>query len=112
MNKKKALQKCISCLKEYPLHADYFEPNYKFITNFSSRCNLCNNSFKYKFRHQKKLFKLNDVKVLEIKKLLSKGESVAKISKTYKISQSTISKIKNGYTWTHVILDEKAPDKL
>lgn len=46
--------------------------------------------------------KLNEEKVIEIKKLLSIGVTCSRIAKEYEMSSSTIKRIKNGKLWRHV----------
>ena len=46
--------------------------------------------------------KLKDSDVVEIKRMLSKGIKGYEIAKKFKISQSTISEIKNNKKWTHI----------
>lgn len=52
--------------------------------------------------------KLNKEKVINIKKLLLKGESIANISKMFGVSSMAISHIKNNKSWKHVKLEEEA----
>ena len=47
--------------------------------------------------------KLKEDDVREIRKLLSNGVSQSKIAEMYNITQTPISKIKRGVTWSHVI---------
>ena len=46
--------------------------------------------------------KLKDSDVVKIKRMLSKGIKGYEIAKKFKISQSTISEIKNNKKWTHI----------
>jgi hypothetical protein len=47
--------------------------------------------------------KLDEEKVLEIKKLLASGETHCNVGKMYNISSSLISKINKGEIWKHVM---------
>ena len=49
--------------------------------------------------------KLDEQKVLEIKKMIRNGVSPRIISEKYSVSIPTISGIKAGRTWNHVRLD-------
>lgn len=46
--------------------------------------------------------KLTEVKVLDIKKRLYRGEKILGIAKIYGVSENTIGAIKQGVTWRHV----------
>jgi group I intron endonuclease len=48
------------------------------------------------------LAKLNEDKVVEIKKLLTIGLSIAEIARKYDVSWTLIKRIKEGTLWTHV----------
>lgn len=51
---------------------------------------------------RKKIAKLNETKVAEIRRRLERGERVCDLHKQYEISQSVVSMIKNRYIWKHV----------
>lgn len=54
--------------------------------------------------------KLTEADVLEIKRLLQKGElSQPKIGERFGVSRQTINHIKLGYTWAHVRLSQDNP---
>jgi len=46
--------------------------------------------------------KLTNIKVKQIKKLLTLGVTVARISRDFKVSYMTIKAIKDGRNWKHV----------
>jgi hypothetical protein len=46
--------------------------------------------------------KLNNEKVMHIKKLISQGEKIVNIAKQYGVSHATISDIKSGRKWKHL----------
>ncbi len=46
---------------------------------------------------------LSDKEVLEIKKLLFKGWPLSKIAAKYRVGKSTISRVKNGKSWKHIL---------
>jgi len=48
------------------------------------------------------LAKLNEEKVIEIKKLIAKGYKNDEIADIYKVVTSNISLIRNGKRWSHV----------
>ena len=48
------------------------------------------------------LAKLNEYKVIDIKKRLLMGETGAKLAREYGVARTQISMIKNGKTWRHV----------
>lgn len=47
---------------------------------------------------------LTDEQVEEIKELLKKGLSQRKIAQKYKVSQSTVNKIKQEKTWKNIVV--------
>lgn len=53
--------------------------------------------------------KLNDQKVLEIRRLRAAGNSAAKISEMYGVSRRAVSKIISGETWKHLPLGDTPP---
>jgi DNA invertase Pin-like site-specific DNA recombinase len=50
--------------------------------------------------------RLTDDDVRDIKRRLRDGESQASLGRRYDIAVSTIYKIKNGYGWNHVKIDD------
>ena len=48
--------------------------------------------------------KLNEAKVYQIKTMLRDGMTCEAISKQYRVTATTIQRIKRGETWTHVKL--------
>lgn len=58
------------------------------------------------YAHTRPMAKLTNEKVLEIKKLLSRGYKQADIARDFKVSRGIISDISIGNTWTHIKLEE------
>ena len=56
--------------------------------------------------------KLNNEKVIKIKKALSNGEKIKNLSKEYKVSTTVISNIKRGLTWNHIKIDKNSEKKI
>ena len=51
--------------------------------------------------------KLNEEKVLEIKRLLRDGKTPKEIAPDFGVHPTTIRKIKDGGSWNHVRLDDE-----
>ena len=47
---------------------------------------------------------LTDEQVIEIKKRAEQGEPIHQMKKDYPVSESTLSRIKKGQSWTHIAL--------
>jgi DNA-binding MarR family transcriptional regulator len=48
--------------------------------------------------------KLTRLDVIDIKYYIIKGLTNSELAKKYKVTQSTISKIRNGQSWTNVLI--------
>ncbi len=56
-----------------------------------------------------KLSKLDESKIVEIRRLLASGISVKKIAEMFSVSIPTISRIRSGETWGHVKDGDESP---
>jgi HNH endonuclease/Trp repressor protein len=60
--------------------------------------NRCNTVYGERVKNSK----LNNEKVMEIRYLLNKGESLSSVAKKYDVSAATISRVKEGISWAKV----------
>ena len=77
-------------------------PLHLFLGTAGDNIRDCVSKGRHNFGSKHGMSKLTEIKVFEMKNLLSMGASLSYLSKKYSISISTIGRIKNNKLWKHV----------
>lgn len=93
----------------YVLHKDFDKSNnkksnLKYATEEQWKKHLAKNPNRATRKRSEKNYKLNEKKVIQIKKLLAKGKTKRSIALKYNVTETQIRRIETGENWGHVTI--------